>query len=106
MLKAKPGVQTGPPAGDSGTARKAGSADTVVCKDGSNASRTGEVCLKHGGIDWAATQAVLKARGETTGETPDSGSGAPSDTALKAKPGLQTGPDTGSMRSDSGSTSR
>src|SRR5689334_8872854 len=41
-LKAKPGVQTGPSAADSGKGMRhrmgaAGQADTVVCKDGSNA---------------------------------------------------------------------
>jgi hypothetical protein len=93
-LKAKPGVQTGPAAGDSGKAGQTGQAratpaDTVVCKDGSNAPRSGEPCLRHGGIDWTATEAALKARGETT---PRMGDSASADTALRAKPGVQTGP--------------
>jgi hypothetical protein len=79
-LKAEPGVQTGPTAGDSGKAWKpsATAADTVVCKDGSNAART-DGCLKNGGIDWAATEAAMKARGEhTTGR--DTSTAAPADT--------------------------
>jgi hypothetical protein len=90
-LRAKPGGQTGPAAGDSSkTGQTSGtSADTVVCKDGSSAPRTGDVCLKHGGIDWAATNAALKARGQAPINPGDSAS---ADTALRAKPGLQTGP--------------
>ena len=91
-LKAKPGVQTGPSADSAKTGQTGMSsqADTVVCKDGSTSPRTGEVCLKHGGIDWTATNAALKARGQAPIQ--------PSDTALKAKPGLQTGPtDSSSM---------
>ena len=66
-------------------------ADTVVCKDGSNAANKTKACGKHGGIDSTATTAALKARGKTTG--------APSDTTLKAKPGVQTGPtDTGAAK--------
>jgi hypothetical protein len=79
-LKAKPGVQTGPTAGDSGKAGKpsATAADTVVCKDGSNAPRT-DGCVKNGGIDWVATEAAMKARGErTTGR--DTSTTAPADT--------------------------
>jgi hypothetical protein len=91
VLRAKPGVQTGPSAQDSSKTGKSSSsaADTVVCKDGSNAQRTGEVCLKHGGIDWTATEAALKARGQSTSGMGDSAS---ADTALRAKPGVQTGP--------------
>jgi hypothetical protein len=104
-LKAKPGAQTGPTAGDSGMAREtsaAGQADSVVCKDGSNAASGKKACRKHGGIDSVSTQAAMKARGMTRGadstaapaDTSSRG-GAASDTALKAKPGTQTGPDTG-----------
>jgi hypothetical protein len=79
-LKAEPGVQTGHTAGDSGKTGKpsATAADSVVCKDGSNAART-DGCLKNGGIDWAATEAAMKARGEhTTGR--DTSTAAPADT--------------------------
>jgi hypothetical protein len=95
-LRAKPGVQTGPSTKDSSkagqsssTSSSSSSADTVVCKDGSTSPRTGEVCLKHGGIDWTATNAALKARGQSPIQPGDS---AKSDTALRAKPGVQTGP--------------
>jgi hypothetical protein len=94
-LRAKPGVQTGPSAADSGKTGQTGQtgstsqADTVVCTDGSTSPRTGEVCLKHGGIDWAATNAALKARGQAPIQPGDSAS---ADTALRAKPGVQTGP--------------
>ena len=133
-LKAKPGVQTGPSAAESSTAKRhrmgaAGLADTVVCKDGSNAARK-MGCGSHGGIDWAATKAAMKARGHEMGPSGDSTSmrsdttqgksdttqsdttqvnkqgqsyqyhGAPSDTALKAKPGTQTGADTGAAKAD------
>ena len=80
-LKAKPGVQTGPAAGDTGTAVKpsATAADSVVCKDGSNSART-EGCVRNGGIDWASTEAAMKARGEyTTGA--DTSSESPADTS-------------------------
>jgi hypothetical protein len=102
-LRAKPGVQTGPAAKDSSKAGQTSSsaADTVVCKDGSTSPRTGDVCLKHGGIDWAATNAALKARGQSPIQ--------PGDSALMAKPGVQTGPaDTSSMgqMKDTSSTSR
>jgi len=82
-LKAKPGVQTGPTAADTGMA--AGkmmtleTADTVVCRDGSNAANARKACKGHGGVDSVATKAALNARGP----------------ALKAKPGTQTGADTG-----------
>jgi hypothetical protein len=90
-LKASPGVQTGPTAGDSSRIGQTGAtpADTVVCKDGSNAARSGSPCLNHGGIDWTATEAALKARGQNTSGMGDSAS---ADTALRAKPGVQTGP--------------
>jgi hypothetical protein len=79
-LKAKPGVQTGPTAGDSGRTAtpSATAADTVVCKDGSNAART-DGCVRNGGIDWTATEAAMKARGETTTGR-DTGTAAPADT--------------------------
>jgi hypothetical protein len=69
-LKAKPGVQTGPTAGDSAEAEKPSgtAADTVACLDGSNAPRT-DGCVRNGGIDWAATEAAMKARGEGTDTT-------------------------------------
>ena len=97
-----------------GGAGQAALPDTVVCRDGSNSE--GKVgCASHRGIDWAATKAAIKARGgnvdqiDTTAVPADSGqtnkegagnyqyNGAPSDTALKAKPGTQTGasPDSG-----------
>jgi hypothetical protein len=135
-LRAKPGVQTGPSANDSGKAMRhrmgaAGRPDTVVCKDGSNAGRR-VGCGSHGGIDWAATRAAMKARGhemgghagDSTGMRSDSTQGmsdttqvnkqgqnyqyhgAPSDTALRAKPGTQTGEsaDSGAAKADSGTS--
>jgi len=84
-LKAEPGVQTGPTAGDSGKAGKpsATAADTVACKDGSNAPRT-DGCVKNGGIDWPATEAAMKARGEsTTGR--DASAAAPADTTRMSR---------------------
>jgi len=92
--------------------------DTVVCKDGSNAGRA-QGCSAHGGIDWASTKAALKARGievkadsstalsDTTQANKQGGGnyqyhGPPSDTALKAKPGTQTGADTGTAKADTG----
>jgi hypothetical protein len=129
VLKAKPGAQTGPTAGDTGKAARkaaaAGTADTVVCKDGSNAPKSKKACKAHGGIDAAATRAALKARGGMAGQPAEStaaptdttqmnetgagyqGAGAPSDTALKAKPGTQTGPDTSAAgKSDTSSSNR
>jgi hypothetical protein len=39
-------------------------ADTVVCKDGSNSPNSAKgACGSHGGVDTAATWAALKARG-------------------------------------------
>jgi len=125
-LKAKPGVQTGPAQGDSGKAAArtgaAGTADTVVCKDGSNAAGK-QGCSAHGGVDKAATKAASKARGMESSTTRDSSAarsdttqvnkqdagnyqyhGAPSDTALKAKPGTQTGADTNATKSDTGAS--
>jgi hypothetical protein len=107
-LKAEPGAQTGPTSGDSGKAGQQGavSADTVVCKDGSNAAKAKKACKDHGGIDWAATNAAAKARsGVAPTDTTQGGMGAPSDTVLKAKPGTQTGPDTSAAgRADSGTS--
>jgi hypothetical protein len=83
-LKAKPGVQTGPTAGKANPSQAAGAAipaDTVVCKDGSNASKAAKGCTKHGGIDWAATKSALKARGQMQGG--DTSAAAPSDTSKK-----------------------
>jgi hypothetical protein len=128
-LKAKPGVQTGPAASDTGNAARkgaAGTADTVVCKDGSNTANKKKACKTHGGIDWTATEAALKARGGRAGESAESTAaptdttqvnksgaagyrytGQPSDTALNAKPGTQTGPDTGAgKKSDTSSSNR
>ena len=96
-LKAKPGVQTGPDAADSGKTGTTSQADTVVCKDGSTSPRTGEVCLKHGGIDWTATNAALKARGQAPIQ--------PGDSALEAKPGVQTGPTDSSSMGQMGDSS-
>jgi hypothetical protein len=124
MLKAKPGAQTGPAAGDTGKAARkaaAGTADTVVCTDGSNAVKSKKACKAHGGIDRAATRAAMKARHGVAGQAAESTAaptdttqmnrtsetGAPSDTALKAKPGTQTGPDTSAAgKSDTGSSNR
>jgi hypothetical protein len=113
-LKAKPGVQTGPSATDS--SKKTGTtsqADTVVCKDGSTSARTGNVCMQHGGIDWTATNAALKARGQAPIQPGDSAStgtstrynGPPTDTTLKAKPGVQTGPTDSSSMGQMGDSS-
>jgi hypothetical protein len=123
-LKAKPGVQTGPSANDTGAASQTGmkaTVDSVVCKDGSRAATPGKAnCKQHGGVDKAATKAAWKARGyqgkpsenkaapsdtSQPGGAADTGKtnqkqgasgyqyqGPPTDTALKAKPGVQTGP--------------
>jgi hypothetical protein len=122
-LKAKPGVQTGPSAKDTGAAGQTGikaTVDSVVCKDGSRAAKPGKTnCAQHGGIDKAATRAAWNARGyqakpsdknnaapdtskpsggADTGKANKQGAGGyqyngpASDTALKAKPGVQTGP--------------
>jgi hypothetical protein len=122
-LKAKPGVQTGPSAKDSGTAGQSGmnaTVDSVVCKDGSRAAKPGKTnCAEHGGVDKAATKAAWNARGyqakpsDKNTAAPDTSkpsggadsgkankegaggyqyNGPASDTALKAKPGVQTGP--------------
>jgi hypothetical protein len=59
----------------------AGAADTVVCKDGSNASRGASACSSHGGIDSVATKAAMKARG-WNGKSDSTSSGQhPSDTS-------------------------
>jgi hypothetical protein len=123
-LKAKPGVQTGPSAKDTGAAGQTGmnaTVDSVVCKDGSRAAKPGKTnCAQHGGVDKAATKAAWNARGyqakpsEKNKAAPDTSKpsggadtgkankkesaggyqyqGPPTDTALKAKPGVQTGP--------------
>ena len=82
-------------------------AGQVVCKDGSNGSSVA-ACANHGGVDSVSTAAAKKARGQSgveTGQvdTARGGPGMGTDTALKAKPGVQTGPavgDTGSMSRD------
>lgn len=126
-LKAPPGVQTGPTSGDSSKVvmkkkEAAAQADTLACKDGSNAPNRSLACAQHGGIDWAATRAAMKARGKmqylggdsaaAAGDTSTRAgadreqvhkngaggyqyTGSPADTALRAKPGTQTGADTG-----------
>jgi hypothetical protein len=121
-LKAKPGVQTGPSAKDSGAAGQTGikaTVDSVVCKDGSRAAKPGKTnCAEHGGVDKAATKAAWSARGyhakpsennnaaadtskPSGADTSKAGkegaggyryNGPSTDTALKAKPGVQTGP--------------
>ena len=74
-------------------------AATVACKDGSNGSNAA-ACAQHGGVDSVSTTATQKARGQArnveTGQVDtaakDTGqTGMKADTALKAKPGLQTG---------------
>jgi hypothetical protein len=66
-LKAKPGAQTGPSGKDSGGAAGPSgmsAADSVVCRDGSNAGNQGGIsCGGHGGVDTVATTAAMKARG-------------------------------------------
>jgi len=124
-LKAKPGVQTGPSANDSGATGKTemkATVDSVVCKDGSRAAKPGKTnCAEHGGVDKAATKAAWSARGvevkpsdnnkaaadtskPSGADTSKSGkegaggyryNGPSTDTALKAKPGVQTGPSAG-----------
>jgi len=104
-LKAKPGVQTGPSAQDTGRAamqdtssyrssqnqtdtmqvkksksgyesnkgKSLSTADTVVCKDGSNSPNSAKgACGSHGGVDTAATWAALKARGNQPSGHPTS----------------------------------
>jgi hypothetical protein len=89
-LKAKPGVQTGPSAKDTGAAGQTGmnaTVDSVVCKDGSRAAKPGKAnCAQHGGVDKAATKAAWNARG------------------YQAKPSVQTGP-TGADSSQAGGMS-
>ena len=79
------------PLTDTGTAVRrlnvGGVPDTLVCTDSSNAPNGSNACSGHGGIDWTATQAALKARGRTLG--------------------LETWPDTGTAgAADSGSVQR
>jgi hypothetical protein len=66
-LKAQPGAQTGPSEKDSGSAAAPSgmsAADSVVCKDGSNALNQGGIaCRAHGGVDSVVTTAAMKARG-------------------------------------------
>ena len=69
-------------------------ADSVVCKDGSNASKAASGCTKHGGIDWAATKAALKARGQMQGG--DTSGAAPADTSKAGADTSKTGADTSS----------
>ena len=83
-LKAEPGAQTGPTAGDTSSMGKmggAGAADTVVCKDGSNAAGQ-DACSAHGGIDSVATKAAMKARG-WNGKSDSSSSGKTDSSASK-----------------------
>jgi len=87
-LKAEPGVQTGPSANDTGKVhhknkgKSLSTADTVVCKDGSNSPNSAKgACGSHGGVDTAATWAALKARGNQPSGHPtskDSSSSNPS----------------------------
>jgi hypothetical protein len=57
-------------------------ADTVVCKDGSNAPNQGAIaCRTHGGVDSVATRAAMKARGWQG----KSDSGAAKDTSSSSK---------------------
>jgi hypothetical protein len=120
--------QNRPAAADTGKAAlKAvrATADTVVCRDGSNAANVKKACRAHGGIDWAATMAAMKARGgvgqpaeSTTAPTDTTQvnkrgaagyqyTGPPTDTMLKAKPGAQTGVDTGAAgKPDTSSSNR
>ena len=97
-LKAKPGVQTGPTAGkakpEAGAAGAAAAADTVVCKDGSSASKAAKGCTKHGGIDWAATKSAHKARGQMQGG--DTSGAAPADTSKAGADTSKAGADTSS----------
>jgi hypothetical protein len=111
-LKAKPGVQTGPAAQDTGRAamqdtssyrssqnqadttqvkksksgyesnkgKSLSTADTVVCKDGSNSPNSAKgACGSHGGVDTAATWAALKARGNQPSGHPTSKDSSSSD---------------------------
>jgi hypothetical protein len=97
-LKAKPGVQTGPTSDKTNRATGATDtsavADSVVCKDGSNASKAASGCTKHGGIDWAATKAALKARGQMQGG--DTSGAAPADTSKAGADTSRAGADTSS----------
>jgi Tfp pilus assembly protein PilV len=72
-LKADTGAQTGPSKDSTGVSKDSGgaagpsdmsTADTVVCRDGSNAPNQGGIaCRTHGGVDSVATTAAMKARG-------------------------------------------
>ena len=106
-LKAEPGVQTGPTAGDSGRVHhrhhrmRMGAADTVVCKDGSNtANSPSGACSSHGGVDTAATWAALKARGVYPGKM---GHRTSSDTSSGKSSPSQSGTSRSGMSSDTSS---
>lgn len=103
-LKAEPGVQTGPSAGDSGRVHhrrhmRMSAMDTVVCKDGSNSANSARgACGSHGGVDTAATWAAMKARGWKG----QSGHGTSSDTSASNR--IRSSSDTSaSNRSNSSS---
>jgi len=96
-LKAKPGVQTGPAAGDSG--RMGGGQDTSSYKSSgqdtsSYKSSTGQdtSSYKSSGNQTDTSQAGQVNRTSKSGYKYH---GAATDTALKAKPGVQTGPTAG-----------
>jgi hypothetical protein len=83
-------------------------AGTLVCKDGSNGS-TAAACASHGGVDSVSTAAARKARGGVeTGQidTSRGAKGVGPDTALKAKPGVQTGPSADTSGMAGGDTSK
>ncbi|HKT58977.1 MAG TPA: hypothetical protein VJQ46_02940 [Gemmatimonadales bacterium] len=85
-LKAKPGVQTGPTAADS--SRMGGGQDTSSSKQDTS------------GYKSSGGQADTSGRVNRTTRSGYKYHGAPTDTALKAEPGVQTGPapgDTGRM---------
>ena len=115
-LKAKPGVQTGPAAQDTGRAamqdtssyrssqnqtdttqvnyeskgKSLSAADTVVCKDGSNSPNSAKgACGSHGGVDTAATWAALKARGKQPSGHPTSKDSSSSNPAARPAPALR-----------------
>src|SRR6476469_5584832 len=105
-LKAEPGVQTGPSAGDSGRVHhrrhmRMSAMDTVVCKDGSNSANSARgACGSHGGVDTTATWAAMKARGWQG----QSGHGMSSDTSASNR--IRSSSDTSaSNRSNSSSDS-
>jgi hypothetical protein len=85
-LKAQPGAQTGPSEEDTASAAAPSgmsAADSVVCKDGSNALNQGGIaCRAHGGVDSVTTTAAMKARGWLG----KSDSSAAKDTSSSSKP--------------------